>query len=465
MYPTTWTLTETAAHLAGRSISPLELTRAYLTRIERLNPLLNAFITVTTDRALADARAASEEIARGAYRGPLHGIPIAVKDLYETEGIPTTAGSSFRRDFIPVQDSAPMSRLGAAGTVLLGKLNLHEWALGVINDNPYYGSCLNPWDTGRAPGGSSGGSAAALAADLCAGSLGSDTRGSIRIPAALCGIVGLKPTYGRVSLRGVVPLSWSLDHAGPMTKSVADSALLLQAIAGYDPADPGSADVPVEDYSAGLDAGVKRLRIGVAQDDFFRGVAPDILAAFEAATALFARLGAELRSVDLGFAQETVQTSRVMVSCDAAAFHQERLNEHPDAFGPDVRGRLEGGTRFTGVEYSLARRSQTELKHRLTAVFQEVDLLITPCTRMVAPRLDDPKAVEQARASLSYLTAPFNMAGLPCLSVPCGFTAEGLPIGLQIVGRPWQESLVLQAGHAYEQAAGWHLRKPDLPQE
>ncbi|MBL8153021.1 MAG: amidase [Anaerolineae bacterium] len=465
MHPTAWTLTETAAHIADRSISPLELTQAYLDRIQRLNPLLNAYITVTADRALADAHAAEAEIARGAYRGPLHGVPIAVKDLYETAGIPTTAGSSFRRDFIPTQDSAPMSRLRDAGTVLLGKLNLHEWALGVINDNPYFGSCLNPWDTGRSPGGSSGGSGAALAADLCAGSLGSDTRGSIRIPAALCGVVGLKPTFGRVSLRGVVPLSGSLDHAGPMTKSVADAALLLQAIAGYDPADPGSVDVPVEDYSANLTAGVKGLRIGVAHDAFFRAVAPEILAAFEAAAELLARLGAALRPVDLGFAQETVQTSRVMVSCDAAAFHQERLIEHPDAFGADVRGRLEGGTRFTGVEYALARRSQTELKHRLAALFQGVDLLITPCTRMVAPRLDDPKAVEQSRASLSYLTAPFNMAGLPCLSVPCGFTADHLPIGLQIVGRPWQESLVLRAGHAYEQAAGWHLREPDLPQE
>jgi aspartyl-tRNA(Asn)/glutamyl-tRNA(Gln) amidotransferase subunit A len=465
MHPTAWTLTETAAHLAARSISPLELTQAYLNRIERLNPLLNAFITVTADRALADARAATEEIARGAYRGPLHGIPIAVKDLYETEGIPTTAGSSFRRDFIPDQDSAPMSRLRAAGTVLLGKLNLHEWALGVINDNPHFGSCLNPWDTRRSPGGSSGGSAAALAADLCTASLGSDTRGSIRIPAALCGVVGLKPTYGRVSLRGVVPLSWSLDHAGPMAKSVADAALILQAIAGHDPADPSSVDLPVEDYSAELNAGIRRLRIGVAQDDFFRGVAPEILAAFEAAAVLFTQLGAELRPVDLSFAQETVQTSRVIVSCDAAALHQGRLNEHPNAFGSDVRGRLEGGTRFTGVEYALARRSQTELKHRLAAIFQEVDLLITPCTRMAAPRLDDPKALDQARASLSYLTAPFNMAGLPSLALPCGFTDEGLPIGLQIIGRPWQESLVLQAGQAYEQAAGCHLRRPSLSQE
>jgi aspartyl-tRNA(Asn)/glutamyl-tRNA(Gln) amidotransferase subunit A len=465
MRPTAWTITEAAAHIADRSISPLELTQAYLDRIQRLNPLLNAYITVTADRALADARAAEAEIARGAYRGPLHGIPIAVKDLYETQDIPTTAGSAFRRDFIPAQDSAPMSRLRSAGTVLLGKLNLHEWALGVINDNPHFGSCLNPWDIHRSPGGSSGGSAAALAADLCAGSLGSDTRGSIRIPAALCGVVGLKPTYGRVSLRGVVPLSWSLDHAGPMAKSVADAALLLQAIAGHDPADPQSVDVPVQDCSANLMAGAKGLRIGVADDDFFRNVAPEIGAAFEAAAELLARLGAELRPVDLGFAQQTVQTSRVMVSCDAAALHQDRLTKHPDAFGADVRGRLEGGTRFTGVEYALARRSQTELKHRLAAIFQEVDLLITPCTRMVAPRFDDPKAVEQARASLSHLTAPFNMAGLPCLSLPCGFTADHLPIGLQIVGRPWQESLVLRAGHAYEQAAGWHLHKPNLPYE
>jgi aspartyl-tRNA(Asn)/glutamyl-tRNA(Gln) amidotransferase subunit A len=459
---TALTISEAAVLIASRQLSPVELTRACLERIEKLDSQLNSFLTMTADLAVAQAQVAEADIQRGDYRGPLHGIPIALKDLYETAGIRTTCGMKLLGDYVPAQDGVVVQQLDSAGAVLLGKLNMHECALGVLNDNPHYGFCRNPWDTARAPGGSSGGSGAALAADLCLGALGSDTRGSIRIPAALCGIVGLKPTYGRISLRGVLPLSYALDHAGPMARCMRDAALLLQVLAGYDADDPLSVNAPVDDYVTDLDKGIAGWRVAVARDDYFMEAAPEVLAAFGVAVKVFEELGAQVIEVNLADIRPSRQAGRIIVSCDAYAVHHERLQQHPDDFGADVAGRLRESVTYTARDYAQARYTQVLTRHQFTRFFEGYDILLTPTMPATAPRFDDPAACDRARLTFSYLTSPFNLAGVPALSVPCGFSADGLPIGLQIAAGHWREAAVLRAGHAYEQATEWHNRKPAL---
>lgn len=458
---TALTITEAAGLLARGEISPVELTQAFLRRIEELTRALNCFITLTADAALQSARQAEAEIRGGDYRGTLHGIPLALKDLYETRGVRTTAGSKFFSDNVPSTDAVVVDRLGFAGATLLGKLNMHEIALGVTNNNPHFGACHNPWNLDCTPGGSSGGSAAALAAGLCLGSLGSDTGGSIRIPASLCGVVGLKPTYGRVSLRGVIPLSWSLDHAGPMARRVKDVAVLLQAIAGYDPHDPASVDVQVPDYLAEIDQGVRGWRIALANDGFMKRADAEVLEAVHTAAQVFTRLGAEVIPTGLSNGRDAALNNGLIVTSEAAAFHRQHLAEHPEDFGADVRQRLQTGAAYTSTEYVLARRTQAELRRLFELFFNDYDVLLTPTTPLPAPLLDGPDAVEQAR-TLTRFTAPFNLTGLPALSLPCGFTRDGLPIGMQIVARPWAEAALLRAGQAYEAATEWHLRRPEL---
>jgi len=458
---TSLTITEAAGLLARREVSPVELTQAYLVRIERVDRALNCFITLTPELALQSARQAEAEIRGGDYRGTLHGIPLALKDLYETRGVRTTAGSKFYADNISTTDAVAVERLNAAGAVPLGKLNMHEIALGVTNNNPHFGACHNPWNLERTPGGSSGGSAAALAAGLCPGSLGSDTGGSIRIPASLCGVVGMKPTYGRASLRGLIPLSWSLDHPGPMARRVKDAAILLQAIAGYDPLDPASVDVPVPDYLSEIDEGVRGWRIALANDAFLTRADPEVLEAVHTATQVFSELGAEVISTGLPNGRDAALNNGLIVNSEAAAFHRERLEKAPEGFGKDVRQRLQTGAAYTSTEYILARRVQAELHRLFELFFDEYDVLLLPTTPIPAPPLDGPDAVEQAR-TLTRFTAPFNLTGLPALSLPCGFTRDRLPIGLQIVARPWAEAVLLRAGQAYEEATEWHLRRPEL---
>ncbi|MCS6841837.1 MAG: amidase [Roseiflexus sp.] len=453
------TIADAADLLAQREISAVELTEAYLNRIAVHDARLNSFITVTADHALAQARIADDELARGVRRGPLHGIPVALKDLYDTAGIRTTAGSTFFADRVPDTDARAVTLLYQAGAVLLGKLNMHEWALGVTNINPHYGPSRNPWDTSRITGGSSGGAAAAVAAGLCLGALGSDTGGSIRIPASLCGIVGFKPTFGRVSLQGVVPLSWNLDHAGPMARTVTDAALLLQALAGYDPDDPASVAAPVDDLLADINAGVAGWRIALADDAHFGQADPDVLAAVHRAAAVFEELGARIERVDLGRGQEAAQMNALMTTSDAAAFHRDRLRSHPEKFGADVLARMERGAMFTSTEYILARRFQSEWRRQLERFFEQFDLLLTPTTPITAPVIEGLDSVEAAR-QLTRCTAPFNLAGLPALSLPCGVSAAGLPIGLQIVAAPWREARALRAGRAFEQATAWHHQTP-----
>jgi aspartyl-tRNA(Asn)/glutamyl-tRNA(Gln) amidotransferase subunit A len=440
-------------------LSPVALVEAHLERIARLDGQLNCFITLTAEQARLEARQAEAELRSGLRRGPLHGIPLALKDLYETQGVRTTAGSLFFKDYIPQEDAVTVKKLKAAGAVLLGKLNMHEIALGLTTVNPHFGACHNPWDLERIAGGSSGGSAAALAAGLCLGSLGSDTGGSIRVPAGLCGVVGLKPTYGRVSARGVIPLSWNLDHAGPMARSVEDIAILLQAIAGYDRDDPASLDIPVDDYLAHLPEGVRGWRVGVASDAHFASAEAEIQAAVQAAAQVFAGLGALVQSVEIPNAREMAKANGLMVPADGAAFHHERLQAHPENFGADVLKRLQIGAAYTSTEYILARRTQAQARRQFELFFEDYDLLLVPATPVAAPPIEGPDAVEQARL-LTRFTAPFNLTGLPAVAMPCGFTRQGLPIGMQLVARPWDEARLLQAAYAYEQATDWHLRRP-----
>ena len=344
------TITEAAEMIERRELSPVELTESHLTRIERVDPQLNCFITLTAQLALDEARRAEEIIGQGTYLGPLHGIPLAVKDLYETAGVRTTAGSTFFADYVPEGDCIAVQKLKTAGAINLGKLNMHEIALGVTNNNPHYGACRNPWQLARAPGGSSGGSGAALAAGLCMGSLGTDTGGSIRIPASLCGVVGFKPTYGRVSTRGVIPLSWNLDHAGPMARGVRDAALLLQAIAGYDPEDPYSVDLPVEDTIGGLADGVRGWRVALAVDDFFQRADDDVLEATDEAAKTFASLGAQVSEVEVADGRTAALANGLMTTSDAATFHHEWLETQPEGFGADVLQRLQTGAGFSSTE-------------------------------------------------------------------------------------------------------------------
>jgi aspartyl-tRNA(Asn)/glutamyl-tRNA(Gln) amidotransferase subunit A len=450
---------QAAEFIKKGEISPVELTLAHLQRIQQLDSKLNAFITLTPELALQQARQAEKEIQHGDYKGVLHGIPLGLKDLFETQGIRTTAGSAFFADYIPETDAAIVQKLRNAGAIVLGKLNMHEIALGVTNENPHYGDCCNPWDLRCIPGGSSGGNAAALGAGLCMGALGTDTGGSIRIPASLCGVVGLKPTYGRVSLRGVIPLSWNLDHAGPMARCVKDIAVILQAIAGYDAQNAWSIDAPVVDYLAGPGEVIGGWRIALASDGYFNDpeiVSDEVSRAVRLAAGVFENLGAQVEEVPFHNAREAAMANGLMTPCDAAAFHHQRLAENPQGFGRDVLKRLQTGASYTSTEYALARRMQTILRCQFNEFLDEYDLLLTPVTPITAPVRGSADAVERARL-LTRFTAPFNLTGLPALSVPCGWSSDHLPIGLQIIGKAWSEQKVLWGGVLYEEERGFEV--------
>jgi aspartyl-tRNA(Asn)/glutamyl-tRNA(Gln) amidotransferase subunit A len=446
-----------------RSLSPVELTKDCLARIAQLNPAIHAFITVSSDSALEQARQAEAEIARGDWRGPLHGIPLAVKDLIDTAGILSTAASALFKDRIPHEDAEVVSRLKNAGAVLLGKQNLHEFAYGGSSVVGYYGAVHNPWSLAHIAGGSSGGSAAAVSAGLGYGAIGTDTSGSIREPAALCGVVGLKPTYGRVSARGVIPLAPSLDHVGPIARTVEDVAVILEAIAGFDRNDPASRDVPAADYARALRQGPGALRIGVPRSFFYEDLDPEVAAATDNALRVLAAMAAEVREIEL-----PVPTDRSLQSAEAYAYHAEFVARTPELYEPETLRRIESGRNLSAKDVLEQRNQLQNTRREIVGVFENVDVLVTPTTPVVAPTiadlLEDPDQLRARELVLLRNTRPFNIWGLPAISVPCGFTAAGLPMGLQISGPHWQEARVLQLAYAYEQATDWHLRQPPNPQ-
>jgi aspartyl-tRNA(Asn)/glutamyl-tRNA(Gln) amidotransferase subunit A len=447
----------------GKKVSPVELTKACLAQIEKLNPTLNAFITVTAESAAAEARAAEAAIQRGKWRGPLHGIPIALKDLFDTAGVRTTAASGVFKDRVPTEDAEVVRRLKAAGAVLLGKTNMHEFAFGGSSLVTYFGGVHNPWEPAHIAGGSSGGSASAVAGRLCYGALGSDTAGSIRQPAAYCGIVGLKPTYGLVSARGVIPLSWSLDHVGPLARTVEDSAILLQAIAGYDPEDMASVSMKVPDYTAALRISPATLRLGVAREFFFEGLDPEIERAMNQALAVLGKLTASIRDVKVSASTQEQLRSTVRLA-EAYAYHAKMMASSPDLYQPETLARLRPGAGVDTATYIQARRELEHTRRTIGQIFQTIDLLITPTSPILPPAIAEFPA--DRNGSPDFLnrnirdTSPFDVYGWPTISVPCGFSASGLPIGLQISGALGQDALVLQLAHAYERATDWHSRKP-----
>jgi aspartyl-tRNA(Asn)/glutamyl-tRNA(Gln) amidotransferase subunit A len=441
-----------------KEISPVEITRECLERIEKLNPALNAFITVMAESALAEARQAQAEILRGEWRGPLHGIPIALKDLIDTAGVRTTAASALYKDRVPEADAEVTRRLRQAGAVIIGKNNLHEVAYGGSSLISYFGDTHNPWDVGRITGGSSGGSAVAVVAGMALAAIGTDTAGSIREPAALCGCVGLKPTYGRVPSRGVIPLSLSLDHVGPLAATVTDAAIVLQAIAGYDAADVTTADVPVADYVSAAQEGAKGLRVGVPRAYFCDDLDAEVAAAMEHALRGIETLVSEVREVAL-----VVPTDRKLQTAEAYAFHAGNVAKTPELYHPETLRRIRAGENVSAAEYIQRRHELEEARRGIGEVFADVEVLVTPTIPMAAPAIADLRAsadaLRPAELKLLRNTRPFNVWGLPAISLPCGFTQNGLPIGLQIAGPAWREDLVLRLAHGYEQATAWHKRQ------
>ena len=463
-------LSEASQLVRNKNVSPVELTHECLSRIERLNPKLNAFITVTAESALAEAGQAEAEIAHDGWRGPLHGIPIALKDLVDTAGVRTTGGSGVFKDRVPTEDAEIVRRLKAAGAVFLGKLNLHEFAYGGSSASSYFGPVHNPWNLDYSPGGSSGGSAAAVAAQLCYGAIGSDTGGSIRQPAGYCGVVGLKPTYGRVSTSGVIPLSWSLDHLGPMARSATDAALMLQAIAGYDAQDTASVDVPVPNYAATTAVATSSLRLGIPRAYFYEALHPEIQAAMEAALAVLKKLTGTQRDIaplaTNGTYSSVMDPYVTILRAEAYAYHKEYVSKSPELYQAQTLKRIQAGADVTASAYIQSRQQLEQVRRSVARVFETVDLLITPTVCVpsfaIADLLADPNTLREKELLTLRNTRPFNMLGLPTVSIPCGFTRADLPIGMQITGPPGGEATVLRLAYAYEQASEWRKHKPNL---
>jgi aspartyl-tRNA(Asn)/glutamyl-tRNA(Gln) amidotransferase subunit A len=461
--PTALTLWQAVERLRQGRLSPVHLTDACLRRIERLNPALNAFIRVTADSALDQARAAEAELRAGRWRGPLHGIPVALKDLIDVAGVPTTAASALFEHNVPRQDAPVVARLCEAGAVLLGKLNLHEFAYGGSGVVSHYGPSRNPWATDHMTGGSSSGSAAAVAAGLCYAALGTDTAGSIRLPAACCGIVGFKPTFGAVSTRGVVPLSWSYDHVGPMARTVRDTAALYSVIAGFDADDPNSRLLPPLHPEAELGRDTRALRVGVAREYFFDGLAPDVATRIEEALKVLMPLVRTVRDCTL-----PVDADRTVQACESWAWHADSVARSPELYQPQTLRRLRAGENVSACEYIRGRRELERLRrHALESFIQaDVDLIVTPTSPIPAPALaevvDAPDELRRRELLMLRNTRPWNVLGAPAVSVPCGFTGDGLPVGLQIAGPPGHDGLVLRLAYAYERASGWISTLPAL---
>ncbi len=440
----------------ARRLSPAEVVRELLGRIEADET--NSFITVTAEQALKRAARAEGEILAGRYKGPLHGVPVALKDIIYTRGVRTTMGSAFFAEYVPDHSATVARRLEDAGSILIGKTNTHEFAYGPTGDRSHFGPTRNPHDARRITGGSSGGSGAAVAADLCYGALGSDTGGSIRIPAALCGTVGMKPTFGRVSKRGVFPLSWSLDHVGPITRTVEDNALMLNVLAGHDPEDLHSVDLATEDFARNLKRGLRGAVIGVPREFFFERVDGEVEARVREAAEVFASSGAQLREVEIPNLWETLRAQRLILAAEAYAVHEERLENEPEKFGEEVRERLMEGARPRAYRYANARRRGVLATYEFDRALQGADALLTPTLPIAAPEIGQRDAgigdqEEPVRSALTRFTGPTDLTGHPSLSVPCGTTSSGLPVGLQLVGRRFDEATLYRFGYACKEAA------------
>lgn len=460
-------LTEAARLVRKKEISPVELVDAALGQIERVDSRLHAFISVY-EEARDVAKAAEMMAAAGHSLGPLHGVPLALKDNIALKGLRTTAGSKILADWLPEDDATVAARLRSSGAIFVGKLNMHEFAWGGTSDNPHYGAVRNPWNTERFPAGSSGGSGAAVAARMCWGALGTDTGGSIRLPSAINGIVGIRPTYGRVSNHGIVPLAWSMDTAGPMTRTVDDCALMFASIAGHDPKDPTTAKVPVQDYLARVGQDVRGLRIGVVSDYFFHHLQPPVYKAVKSALAVFEELGASIEDVPIGNIHGNISAQLTIESCEPSTYHQRWLRERPDDYGDDVRTLLEVGEMLLATHYLQAQRYRSLLRQEFTEAFRRVDLFVCPTLPFTATRIGEMHVViengvqEDMLSAIMQFTGVPSLTGLPSLAVPCGFDDDGLPIGMQLIGRPFDEGTLFQAGAAFQSATRFHQRAPAI---
>ena len=462
--------TELAEMYRSGQVSPVEATEAYLARIEQVDPALNSYITVTAEQARAEARQAQEEISAGQVRGPLHGIPVAVKDQFCTAGVATTGGSEILRDYVPDYDATVMARLKDAGAILLGKLNMSEFAMGDAFHHPY-GRPRNPWDLSRNPGTSSSGSGGATAAFLCATSLGEDTAGSIRGPAAFCGLVGIRPTWGLVSRYGMLASTWSMDAAGPISRTVRDCAATLGAIAGYDPNDPYTRNAPVPDYLEGLESGVRGLRVGVISDRVNAdAVEPDVRDAVNAAVAHMGELGAEVQDISIPLIADSAAISTTLIYVDATAVHRQGLRDHPEKYDHNNRVRLLTGALVPAQAHHKAARLRQMLRDQILDALNQVDVLALPASSVQATPIPTEAGMAKNGKEdfLNMLggrrtyTSPFNVASVPAMSINCGFTSDNLPVGLQLVGRPFDEPTLFRAAYAYEQSTDWHTRRPPI---
>ncbi len=462
------TLSQAARLVRERKLSPVELVEASLARIRQHDGVLKSFITVFEEQAMQVARAAELLSGAGHELGPLQGIPIALKDNVAVRGTRTTAGSKVLADWLPASDATVATRLRQAGAVFIGKTNMHEFAWGGTSANPHYGAVRNPWDPTRFPAGSSGGSAVAVAARLCFGAIGTDTGGSIRLPSAVNGIVGLRPTYGRVSNHGVVPLAWSMDTVGPMTRTVEDCALMFGAIAGFDANDAGSAQRTTDDYLKDLADGCKHLRIGVVPGYFFEHLQAPVHDAVKEALATFVDLGAQLVDVDIRNIHGNISAQLTIESAEPSTYHQRTLRERPQDYGDDVRTLLEAGELLLATHYLQAQRYRALLRSEFLEAFRHVDVFVCPSLPFVATRLGEttveivPGQPEDMLSAIMQFTGVASLTGLPSLNVPCGFDPDGLPIGMQLIGRPFAEATLLRAGHAFQLASALHLRAPRL---
>ena len=461
------TVAQLGRRIQRKAVSPVEVAEAFIERIEALEPKLNAFITTTFEEAMEAAQTAEEEVQRGDYKGPFHGVPIGFKDLFWTQDVKTTSGSQIDQDFVPEEDSEVVARFKAAGAYTIGKLNMVEYAFGPTGGNAHYGSARNPWDTERMPGGSSSGSGVAVASGEAPLAMGTDTGGSVRIPAALCGLTGLKPTYGLVSRFGVTPLSWTLDHPGPLAHSAQDAALAMNILAGHDPRDPGSVNRPAVDYTADFDKGLRDLRIGIPRDYVWDVMDPEVEQSFKAAMAQLETLGVRVEEVPFPELAYGEPVSSAIITSEANAYHAHNIRTQGERFDPAVRRRLEGGFFVSSGQYVQALRVSALVGKRMRDIMGHIDLLAMPTTATPAPVIGDVLTTVSGhevpvRETLLRLTRVFNLNGPPAISLPSGFSAGGLPIGLQLVGKPFADALVLRVAHAYQQVTDWHVRRPSL---